>query len=204
VPGRKKKHACAAVAALFLAALSLGAAASPLHEAARSGDLTTLASEIAAASSLEAVDEQGDTPLIAAALVGQEEAVLRLLDAGARIDGRSDRGMTALHAAAFAGHGEIAELLIARGAAVDDQANKFGITPLHAAAEENHLPLVELLLASGAQLDLVEVNGYTALTRAGYKELWDVVALLRAAGAACQPPDVVGDWLYEHCRKIPQ
>jgi ankyrin repeat protein len=191
------------VGALLLAAGARGANATALHEAARAGDLALLESQIATASDIEALDERGDTPLIAASLAGRDEVVARLLDAGARIDGRSDRGMTALHAAAYGGHLEVAQLLIERGAAVDDQANKFGITPLHAASEENHLTLVELLVAIGAQVDLVEVNGYTALTRAGYKEHWDVVALLRKNGAQCQPREAVGDWLYDHCVKFP-
>lgn len=41
--------------------------------------------------------------------------------------------------------------------------------------------------------------GYTALTRALFKGHKDVVVLLRAEGAECQSPDVLGDALHRQC-----
>lgn len=171
----------------------------PLHDAAETGDIAAIEALVASGARFEALDEGGNTPLISAALSGQREAVARLLDAGASLERRNDRGLTALHAASFAGHAEIVSLLIDREADVDDQENKFGITPLHAAAEEGHLAVVELLIARGAKIELVEINGVNPLTRAGWKENWDVFAALKRAGAACQSRDLVGDWLYERC-----
>lgn len=190
-----------AVSALAVLAMSQPRASfgGPLHHAAETGDLAALEALVASGARLEALDEGGNTPLISAALSGQREAVARLLDAGASLEGRNDRGLTALHAVSFAGHAEIVSLLIDRGADVDDQDNKFGITPLHVAAEEGHLAVVELLIARGAEIEPGEINGVTPLTRAGWKENWDVFAALKRAGAACQSRDLVGDWLYERC-----
>jgi ankyrin repeat protein len=104
-----------------------------------------------------------------------------------------------LHAAAYAGDAAIAELLIERGADVNDAQNKAGVIPLFPAIEENHEEVAELLIDQGADLSLMERHGYTPLTRALFKDHKDMVALLRAHGAECQSPDVLGDSLHREC-----
>jgi hypothetical protein len=42
-------------------------------------------------------------------------------------------------------------------------------------------------------------GGYTPLSRAGYREYWDVVKTLLEHGAVCQPVDIVGEWLFNEC-----
>jgi hypothetical protein len=37
------------------------------------------------------------------------------------------------------------------------------------------------------------------MSRAGFREHWDVVNALLANGATCQAANVVGDWLYQEC-----
>jgi len=49
---------------------------------------------------------------------------------------------------------------------------------------------------------LVEVNGYTAGSRAGWREHWDVVKLLLRAGDTCQPEAVAGAWLFNKCTHL--
>ena len=62
--------------------------------------------------------------------------------------------------------------------------------------------MVRLLLDNGAEVDLLEASGpYTPLTRAGYREHWEIVELLIAHGARCQPVDIVGEWLETECNK---
>lgn len=179
--------------------LSNGLVAESVHESARLGEVAALERQIDAGAAIDSLDDRGDTPLIAAAYTGQLETARRLLDAGAKVDGRSDRGMTALHAAAYSGHRDIVDVLIDHGADINDQKNKFRITPLHAAAEENHPDIVALLITKGAEIDLKEANAITALSRAGWKENWEIFEMLRRAGARCQPANVVGAELYERC-----
>lgn len=147
-------------------------------------------------------DATGQTQLIMAALAGESANVQILLDAGADVMARTDKGMTALHAAAYVGDVDSMKLLIAHGADVNDQANIAGITPLSAAAEENYPEAVKLLLASGADLSRLEVNGYTAGSRAGWREHWDIVRVLLKAGDVCQPEAVAGAWLYDKCTHL--
>jgi ankyrin repeat protein len=189
----------AAVFVLIGGMLSFGAMAGKIHEAARLGKITALEQQIDSGAPIETLDARGDTPLIAAAYAGQLLMVRHLLAAGAKVDGRSDRGLTALHAAAYRGHRDIVALLIKQGADINDQTNKFRITPLHAAAEENHLDIVAVLISEGADIDRKEANAITPLSRAGWRENWEIFEMLKKAGARCQPMNVVGPELYERC-----
>jgi len=140
-----------------------------------------------------------ETPLMHAALAGQGEVVNYLLQRGANINARNASGMTALHAAAYAGHSDIVRLLIAKGAKVSDASNRFGVTALHVAAEENQIETVKTLLHLGVDVNVIEINGYSAISRSGFRQHWEVLTLLLANGANCQQADVVGDWLYQEC-----
>jgi ankyrin repeat protein len=177
------------------------AAAGPLHDAARAGEVAVLAQLLADGASLEERNATGETPLQLAALAGHVSAVELLLAKGAALDARNDRGLTALHAAAYGGHSKIAGLLIDRGAAVNDADNRFHTTPLIVAAEDGHTEVVKLLIAKGADLEAAEANRFTALTQAWAVEKWDTVDALLAAGAKCQPKEIVGELWAMECIK---
>jgi len=173
--------------------------AGPLHDAARSGDLTQLKQLLASGAEIEERDGTEETPLISAAIAGQAEVVAELIMRGANVMARNDRGMTALHAAAYGGNLEAAKLLVGAGAGVNDADDKFKVTPLIVASEENRADVAEFLLQSGADIHLSERHGYTALTRAGFKKRWDVVQLLLKNGGQCQSAKVAGDWWATQC-----
>jgi ankyrin repeat protein len=67
------------------------------------------------------------------------------------------------------------------------------------AIEENHEEVAELLITQGAELSSKERAGYTPLTRALLKDHKDMVILLKARGAECQSPDVLGEALHQAC-----
>ncbi|MCP4982298.1 MAG: ankyrin repeat domain-containing protein [Gammaproteobacteria bacterium] len=182
-----------------LLGLSSIAHASAIHDAARSGDLDQVQKLIVQGVDVNASAMRDETPLILAALAGQGEIVNYLLQRGADINARNSSGMTSLHAAAYTGHADIVLLLINKGAEVNDAANHFKVTPLHVASEENHLNVVQALLRLGADVTAIETNGYSALSRSGFREHWEVLKLLLANGATCQPADKVGDWLFQEC-----
>jgi ankyrin repeat protein len=188
--------------ALFLSlAVPMSAAsfADTIHDAAKSGDLVKVQRLIIDGSDVNGKGVNEETPLIVASLAGQGEIANYLLQRGADIDARNTGGLSALHAAAYAGHRDIVALLLVKGADINDATNRFGAPPLHLAAEEGHLAVVELLIQHGADPTAVERNGYTALTRAGWREHWEVAFLLLANGAVCQEASKVGDWLYKEC-----
>ncbi len=175
--------------------------AGPIHDAAGSGDVDHIKQLIDQGANIEERDETRETPLFAAALSGQTAVVRMLIERGADTHARNDRGMTPLHAAAFGGHLTVVRHLIDRGAKVNDSENQFIVTPLHVAAEENRKAVAQALLAAGASVDTSEINGYTPLSRAGWRENWKIFDLLLEAGAVCQPLDLTGEWLFNECTK---
>ena len=173
-----------------------------IFAAAEKGDVATLKQLIGSGVDVDLRDGTGQTPLLAAALARQDEIARVLIEAHADVKARTSKGMTALHAAAYVGDVEIAEMLVAHGADINDQANIAGITPLFAAAEENHPDVVKALIKDGADVARLEVNGYTAGSRAGWREHWDVLRILLRSGDTCQPEAVAGKWLYEKCTNL--
>jgi ankyrin repeat protein len=185
------------LASLLLASPILWAGS--IHDAARTGDLEQLQKMVVQGADVNKKTTNDETPLMLAALAGNGEIVNYLLQRGANIDARNAAGMTSVHAAAYAGHSDIVRLLAAKGGNLNDASNRFGVTPLHVASEENHVATVKTLLDLRADVSVVEINGYSALSRSGFREHWDVLKLLLANGANCQQADKVGDWLYQEC-----
>ncbi len=187
--------------ALLISLLSVGPViyAGALHDAAKSGDLEQVQLLIVQGADVNGKAIRDETPLIIASLAGNGEIVNYLLQRGGDINARNSSGMTALHAAAYAGHTDIVLLLITKGAGVNDASNRYGVTPLHVASEENHIGTVQELLRHGADTTAVEINGYSAMSRSGFREHWEVLKVLLASGAVCQDADKVGDWLFQEC-----
>lgn len=166
------------------------------------GDAAGVEQALAAGVDVNIRDALGQTPMVVAALAGQDAVAAVLMQHGADIKARTDKGMTALHAAAFAGDLEAMNLLLGGGAEVNDQDNFAHITALHAAAEENRLSVVEGLVKAGIDTSLVDVKGYTASTLAGWKQNWDVVQILVDHGDVCQPEAIAGPWVFKKCMEL--
>lgn len=129
--------------------------------------------------------------LPAAAIVGDADAVRRLLDLGFAIDTPDSQGCSALLRAAGGGHRAVVDLLLERGA--DPQrAAKTGATPLSAAVSMRQGDVVDRLLRSGAQLEHRLPGDVTVLMLAAALGLPDVCARLLAAGANVQASDAQG------------
>lgn len=111
---------------------------------------------------VEAVHENGCTPLQMAASCGYEEIVRLLINWDADMNHFSFGQPTALGRAAAIGHGELVQLLLENGA----QVNRGGQKPLSKAVEAGCEDIVQVLLACGAGIDLMDVDGSTALGNA--------------------------------------
>ncbi len=206
--GRVRRGLLAIVAVALSSAPAISAGTLPsdaqqlqviAFKSARSGNVDVMAQALHGGIDINLRDETGQTPLIAATLAGQDKVARLLIDSKADIMLRTKKGMTALHAAAYVGDVVIAQMLIAHGADVNDQANVAGITPLHAAAEEDHPAVVKQLLKAGADVHRLEANGYSAGSRAGWREHMDVMRILLNSGDTCQPEDVAGATLHDKC-----
>ncbi|MFD0738754.1 ankyrin repeat domain-containing protein [Lysobacter koreensis] len=127
----------------------------------------------------------------AAAIVGDADAVRRLLDLGLPVDAADSQGCTALLRAAGGGHRAVVDLLLARGA--DPQlAAHSGATPLSAAVSMRHTEIVDRLIGAGASLEQRLPGELTVLMVACALGLPDMAARLLAAGADVHAADGQG------------
>jgi ankyrin repeat protein len=131
------------------------------------------------------------TDLPAAAIVGDADAVRRLLDLGFAIDTPDAQGCSALLRAAGGGHRAVVDLLLERGADPQRAAHT-GATPLSAAVSMRQGELVERLLVAGADLEHRLPGEVTVLMLAAALGLPDLCARLLAAGANVQARDAQG------------
>ncbi|KDO19953.1 TKL protein kinase [Saprolegnia parasitica CBS 223.65] len=128
-------------------------------------------------------NENGVTPIYAAAERGHDIVVKTLLGANAAVDRAKIDGATPLFVAAQNGHDIVVKTLLGANAAVD-QAMNDGVTPLYIAAFNGHGIVVKTLLDANAAVDQARNDGATPLYIAAEKEHEVVVKTLLGANAA--------------------
>ena len=88
-----------------------------LFHAAAAGDADTVRELVASPNvDINALDEDGNTPLMQAAREGHDQVVEALIIAKANINARNRQGKTALALAADGGHDETVRVLVQAGA----------------------------------------------------------------------------------------
>ena len=97
-----------------------------LHQAVRGGHLSAVAALIATGATLDAQDDEGDTPLHLAADGGHAVIVSLLIQATASLNVKNDDEKAPLHLAADGGHAAIVALLVEAGAYWGDAACESG------------------------------------------------------------------------------
>lgn len=163
-----------------------------IHNASLSGDLVKVKELLEADPNLiNAVDDEGRTPLHLAAGSGHNEIVELLLAKGAAINAQKDDGMTPLHGAVGLKQTEVVKLLLDKGADVNVKINN-GMTPLHGAAWDGEKVLAELLLTHGGDVNAKANDDLTPLHFAAGKGHKDVVQLLLSKGANVNAKDSDG------------
>ena len=124
--------------------------------AAAKGNLEVVKQQLAAGKDVNAkAPSIGLTPLMAAALTGQNEAAELLPAKGAKTNIGNNDGSTALHMAAFFGHIEIVKALVAKGADIGIR-NERSDTPLGTVegAWSEELEGVYQVIGKGLKLEL--------------------------------------------------
>lgn len=141
------------------------AAYQSLHGAAARGDTAALQRLLAGppgASTLNARDAQGRTPLHVATYARQREAVRLLAQAGAALDLLENDRYDAVTIAAVADDEDTLRLLLSLGASARQVTSRYDGTALIAAAHLGHAGVVRQLIAAGAPLDHVNNLHWTA------------------------------------------
>ncbi len=125
----------------------------------------------------------GEEPrIVNAALAGDTEGLLALIDAGEPVDTMGSRNWTALHFAAGAGQTQMLAELLKRGANPNARATD-GMTPLHIAAFSGRPEALWTLAKAGAELDARDNAGRTPLMLASFEGDVRSAGRLIAAGA---------------------
>lgn len=156
-----------------------------LHQAILKKDLNKVRTLIARGDDIQAVDNDGATPLHYAAYLAHAQIAKLLLQNGAHVDAKNVKGETPLHEVAGHLHREgdeatIGILLDAR-ASLGVQDND-GATPLHNAAVGGHYEAAKMLLDQGADIE-ARAQQLTPLHFSAYAGKREVTQLLIEHGA---------------------
>ena len=135
-------------------------------------------------TNVEVRNAKDESPLMLAALKGQQDLVTRLIARDADVN---KPGWAPLHYAATGGHVAIMKLLLENYAFIDAQSPN-GSTPLMMAAMYGSAAAVQLLLDEGADTTMKNQLGMTALDFARRANRPDAVRLLSTAAQANKRP----------------
>ena len=139
-------------------------------------------------TNVDLANAKDETPLMLAAIKGQQDLVTQLLKRDAAVN---KTGWTPLHYAATSGQLTIMKVLLDNYAFIDAQSPN-GTTPLMMAAMYGSAAAVQLLLDEGADVAMKNQQGMTAADFAERGKRPDAVQLLGAAGKPKRPAD--GKW----------
>ena len=204
----------AAVAAGDNRAVVTSDGTTPLHLAARAGDVATVARLLRDGADPKAANRYGVTPLSLAAENGDVAIIDALLAAGADARSAISNGQTMLMMAARSGSVAAVKTLLAHGADVNARERVLGENALIWAAVENHADVLTVLAVHGAELNarsnelkfprrdygdgksgrftVLPRGGWTPLMYAARQDAQASLAALAAAGAALNATDPDG------------
>ena len=158
--------------------------------AASKGDASTVALLLSKGARVDTRDNQGFTPLLAAAEKGHTDVCKLLLEKGSYLEESEPDAtqFTAMHYAAIYGQVSLLQLLLSHNAEVNSR-DRTEATPLLCASQEGHLASVVTLLQAGADPLLPDIQGSLPIHFAAAYNHDEVVKILIKEGG-CSPDQV--------------
>ena len=149
-----------------------------IHEAASSGNLDAVQSEVQSGVSVDAIEDNGCTPLHYACKYCRPSIVSALVKLGADTGIRDLAGNLPIELAAACNCIEVVKVLLSHGAITHTDAPRF--CALHSAAAFGNEEMVDLLIASGVNLEEVAdgEEGRTAMHWAVQEGHYAIVSTL--------------------------
>ncbi len=172
------------VALVLISMLLLAGCATPLHNAARAGDLQRVNQLIAEGSDVNAIGGMGKrTPMHSAAESGKMEVIMALIKAGADINSKEQMlNSTPLHFAAMYDRTEAAIALIKAGA--DVNASDMYNHPILNYTSRNDSPEIAIaLIKAGADVNARGMHNWTPLHGMAHQGRTEIAIALIKAGA---------------------
>eukprot|EP00698_Gefionella_okellyi_P005569 TRINITY_DN15072_c0_g1_i1.p1 TRINITY_DN15072_c0_g1~~TRINITY_DN15072_c0_g1_i1.p1 ORF type:complete len:620 (-),score=133.18 TRINITY_DN15072_c0_g1_i1:29-1690(-) len=161
-------------------------------DAVKKNDLELINKLLAERAPVNERDDQGNTCLHYAALLGRVEIARLLLDAGADIEAPNTQfHRRPIHSAAMGGFVHMLNLLIQRGADVQS-VDMHSFNCFHHAVREGQILAAHYLLSQGFDVDSVDQEGHTALHWASYFGSTQLIVYLLARGANIARQDSIG------------
>jgi len=160
-----------------------------LHAAVEHLDWSAVVALLKRGQSIDARDEQGNSPLLAACRSGRIEAVRKLIQFGANVEAANDAGHTPLIAAVLAEEAEAVQALLKAGARVTAATGLNAYTVLHWALAkpprnpEKVAAIVQMLLLAGAGVNHQSRDGTTPLMHAAWYGSERAASVLLERGA---------------------
>lgn len=154
----------------------------------------------------ECRDEDGLTPLMLAARLGNYEAVELLIKHRASLRAQDNNGFTALHWAVVEGHEHVVKILLRKKAeihhAAADDLNPLQRAFSNGSLQHTNLPMVQLLLEHGADANNFwdRSKGLTVLHQAVVENNQELVVLLLGYKAITHARDATGRMPVEHAQ----
>ena len=137
--------------------------ATVLHGAAVGGSVEVMRDVLSTNKcNINALDNDGETPLSVAAVKGNTEAVLELIRHGAEKAIIAGKAGTPLHQAAGLGHVSTVKAMLKAGCPVD-VVNSDGVSVLHAASMYGYVEVMAVLLSKGCDVNATDYEGNTPL-----------------------------------------
>ncbi len=172
----------------------------PLNHAIDKGRAEIIQFLVSSGAELNVIDEAGNTPLITSVIKSDYKTASLLIKGGAQTNIKTLEGKSALSISYEKNRSDIFDILLAGGASSGEKFENDN-TLLHMSAIGNRLSFINSLVKNKADLNVLNIEGKTAVMLASEKGYGNAVKALIAGGADIKIKDKAGESALYKCIK---